>query len=198
MRHRSCSATREHLMQLLADFLPLLFFFAAYLYADLYFAVGVLMVVMPIGLVLKTWLTRKLDKMYLGSTIFLLVLGGATLLLRNPFFLYWKPTAFYWITSVIFLASTWIGDKTIVERLFSQVADLDRGHWVRLNLMWVAFFIFAGALNLYVAYTFSEALWVRFKVFGLLMLTVIFVIIQAVWMTVVAKKRETTAEKPKA
>ena len=28
-------------MQLLADFLPLLFFFGAYLYDDLYFAVGV-------------------------------------------------------------------------------------------------------------------------------------------------------------
>ena len=46
-------------MQLLADFLPLLFFFAAYLYDDLYFAVGVLMVAMPVGLVLKTYLTQE-------------------------------------------------------------------------------------------------------------------------------------------
>ncbi len=66
-------------MQLLADFLPLVFFFAAYLYDDIYFAVGVLMVAMPVGLALKTYWTKKLDKIYLGSTIFLLVLGGATL-----------------------------------------------------------------------------------------------------------------------
>jgi intracellular septation protein len=99
-------------MQLLADFLPLLFFFAAYVYDDLYFAVGVLMVVMPIGLALKTYLTGKLDNIYLGSTIFLLVLGGATLIYRNPLFLYWKPTAFYWVVSIVFLASQWIGTKT--------------------------------------------------------------------------------------
>ena len=110
-------------MQLLADFLPLLFFFGAYLYDDLYFAVGVLMVVMPIGLALKTYLTGKLDKIYLGSTIFLLVLGGATLFYRNPLFLYWKPTAFYWVVSIVFLASQWIGKMTIVERLFGQAAN---------------------------------------------------------------------------
>ncbi len=185
-------------MQLLADFLPLLFFFAAYLYDDLYFAVGVLMVAMPIGLVLKTYWTKKLDKIYLGSTIFLLILGSATLFFRNPLFLYWKPTAFYWVVSIVFLASQWIGDKTIVERLFAQAADLSREQWVKLNLMWVAFFIFAGGLNIYVAYSFSQQVWVNFKVFGLLALTLIFVIIQAVWMTAASHKDDSAAKNPEA
>jgi intracellular septation protein len=183
-------------MQLLADFLPLLFFFAAYMYDDLYFAVGVLMVVMPVGLALKTYLTKKLDKIYLGSTIFLLVLGSATLFFRNPLFLYWKPTAFYWAVSIVFLASQWIGKKTIVERLFAQAAELSREQWVRLNLMWVEFFVFAGGLNIYVAYSFSEPVWVKFKVFGLLVLTFVFVIIQAIWMTAVSNKNNAAAEKP--
>jgi intracellular septation protein len=192
------AATRELPMQLLADFLPLLFFFAAYIYDDLYFAVGVLMIAMPIGLVLKTYLTKKLDKIYLGSTIFLLVLGSATLFFRNPLFLYWKPTAFYWVASIVFLASQWIGEKPIVERLFAQAAVLGREQWIKLNLMWVVFFVFAGALNIYVAYTFSEPVWVKFKVFGLLALTLVFVIIQAVWMTTVSSKNESAAEEPKA
>ncbi|MFQ6005685.1 MAG: inner membrane-spanning protein YciB [Woeseia sp.] len=186
-------------MQLLADFLPLplplLFFFAAYVYDDLYFAVGVLMIAMPVGLALKIFLTRKLDKMYLGSTIFLLVLGSATLLYRNPLFLFWKPTAFYWVVSIVFLASQWIGRRTIVERLFGKAAELSRQQWTKLNLMWVAFFVFAGGLNIYVAYTFSEPVWVKFKVFGLLGLTLIFVIIQAVWMTIASNKDPTETEK---
>lgn len=185
-------------MQLLADFLPLFFFFAAYLYDDLYFAVGVLMVAMPVGLVLKTYLTKKLDKIYLGSTIFLLILGSATLFFRNPLFLYWKPTAFYWVVSIVFLASQWIGDKTIVERLFAQAAELKRLQWVKLNLMWVVFFIFAGCLNIYVAYSFSEATWVKFKVFGLLALTLVFVVIQAIWMTKVSTKAASAADDPEA
>ncbi len=182
-------------MQLLADFLPLLFFFAAYLYDDIYFAVGTLMVVMPIGLVLKTYWTKKLDKIYLGSTIFLLVLGSATLFFRNPLFLYWKPTVFYWLISIVFLASQWIGEKTIVERLFAQAAQLSREQWVKLSLMWVAFFVFAGCLNIYVAYSYSEPVWVKFKVFGLLALTFLFVIIQAVWMTAASNKNASAAEK---
>ncbi len=181
-------------MQLLADFLPLLFFFAAYVYDDLYFAVGVLMVAMPIGLALKTYLTGKLDKLYLGSTIFLLVFGGATLFFRNPLFLYWKPTVFYWVVSIVFLASPWIGRKTIVQRLFEQAAQLGRDQWVKLNQMWVAFFIFAGCLNIYVAYSFSEPMWVRFKVFGLLGLTMVFVIIQAIWMTAASNKNASETE----
>ena len=182
-------------MQLLADFLPLLFFFAAYLYDDLYFAVGVLMVVMPIGLALKTYLTGKLDKIYLGSTIFLLVLGGATLFYRNPLFLYWKPTVFYWVVSIVFLASQWIGTMPIVKRLFGQAAELSREQWVKLNLMWVAFFIFGGGLNIYVAYSFSQPVLVKFKVFGLLVLTFGVVIIQAIWMTKASNRHESQAEK---
>ncbi len=185
-------------MQLLTDFLPLLFFFAAYLYEDLYFAVGVLMVAMPIGLVLKTYLTKKLDKIYLGSTLFLLVFGSATLFFRNPLFLYWKPTVFYGVVSIAFLASQWIGDKTLVERLFAQAAELRREQWVKLNLMWVVFFIFAGCLNIYVALSFSEATWVKFKVFGLLALTLVFVVIQAIWMTSASHKNASAMEHPEA
>ena len=185
-------------MQLLADFLPLLFFFAAYLYDDLYFAVGVLMVAMPVGLVFKTYLTKKLDKIYLGSTIFLLVFGSATLFFRNPLFLYWKPTAFYWVVSVVFLGSQWFGEKTIVERLFAQAAKLSRPQWIKLNFMWVVFFIIAGGLNIYVAYSFSEPVWVKFKVFGLLALTLIFVIVQAIWMASASKKNTASVEEPEA
>ena len=198
IRHLFLTATHELLMQLLVDFLPLLFFFAAYLYDDLYFAVGVLMVAMPVGLVFKTYLTKKLDKIYLGSTIFLLVFGGATLFFRNPLFLYWKPTAFYWVVSVVFLGSQWFGEKTIVERLFAQAAKLSRPQWIKLNFMWVVFFIIAGGLNIYVAYSFSEPVWVKFKVFGLLALTLIFVIVQAIWMASASNKNTASAEEPEA
>ena len=47
----------------------------------------------------------------------------------------------------------------------------------------VGFFIFAGLVNLAVAYSFSTDVWVNFKLFGLLALTMIFTIGVAVWMT---------------
>lgn len=170
-------------MQLIADFLPLLLFLGAYLYDDLYLAVMVLMVAMPIGLALKTVATRKLDKVYLGSTIFLLVMGTATVLFRNPLFLYWKPTVFYWVLAIVFVGSQWIGERTIAERMFSKVGDLPAQKWRILNLTWAVFFAAAGFLNIFVAYSYSEAIWVNFKVFGLTAITFVFAIGQAIWMT---------------
>lgn len=174
-------------MNALFEFLPLILFLGAFLYKDIYAALIVLMIAMPIGLVVKYVRTGKWDKMYLWSTVFLLVAGALTLYFRNPLFLYWKPTAFYWAVAVAFFASFWIGEQTLVQRFFGMIGELNLekipGHqWRRLNLVWVFFFIVAGILNIVVAYNFSEAVWVNFKVFGLMALTFIFMIAQTFWI----------------
>lgn len=177
-------------MQLLLDYIPIVIFFAAYFYKDIFFATGILMVVMPVVLLVQWLLTRKINKIYLYSTVLVLVLGSATLFYRDATFLYWKPTVLNWVIAVVFLGSHWIGGKTIVERMLGNAAELSRTQWNRLNLLWVAFFVVVGGINLYVAYTFSEAFWVKFKLFGMLGLTVIFVVIQSVWLMLAMRKKE--------
>ncbi len=174
-------------MQVLFEFLPLILFLGAYLYKGIYFALAVLMVAMPIGLAIKYLMTKKVDKMYFWSTVFLLMAGAATFYFDNPKFLYWKPTAFYWVVALAFLLSTWIGDKPLVRRAFDMADDLpteqiDAGQWTMLNLIWVLFFAAMGLLNIYVAYNFTEDFWVKFKVFGLLAITVVFMVAQSVWI----------------
>jgi intracellular septation protein len=61
--------------------------------------------------------------------------------------------------------------------------QLQAGDWNRLNFAWVAFFLFAGALNLWVAFRFDEATWVNFKLFGLMGLTLVFALAQGVWIS---------------
>ena len=170
-------------MQLLVDFIPLLLFLGTYLRTDSIFdALLVLMIAMPAAFLIKWRLTRKIDKMLLGSTVLLLVFGSATLLFRNPLFLYWKPTAFYWLAAAVFLGSQYVGDKTIVERIFASVGEMATDHWGRLNVAWVVFFVLSGILNLYVAFNYSEKFWVKFKVFGLMALTFVFMIGQTFWI----------------
>lgn len=172
-------------MQLLLEFLPIVVFFSAYFYkgGDFYFATAALMTVMPLFLLLQ-WLTaRKLNRIYLASTVLVLVLGSATLFFREATFLFWKPTILNWAIAAVFLGSHWIGEKTIVQRMMGGVADLAREQWSKLNLVWVVFFVLVGAINLYVAYSFSEAFWVKFKLFGMLGLTLLFVIAQSIWLT---------------
>ena len=174
-------------MQLLFEFLPLILFLVAYLAKDIYFALGVLMVAMPIGLGVKFWRTRRLDKMYMWSTVFLLIAGAATFYFRDPKFLYWKPTVFYWVLAVAFVGSNWVGDRPLVQRFFEAAGELPTSNmsgtqWGRLNFVWATFFVAMGLLNIYVAYNYPESFWVNFKVFGLLGLTLLFMLAQSFWL----------------
>jgi intracellular septation protein len=115
------------------------------------------------------------------------VAGALTLYFRNPYFLFWKPTVFYWVVAAAFLGSFWIGEQTLVQRFFGLVEGMpfervSPRQWNQLNLVWVLFFIAAGLLNIYVAYNFSEATWVKFKVFGLMALTFVFMLAQTLWI----------------
>ena len=174
-------------MNALFEFLPLLLFLAAYFYKGIYFALAVLMVAMPIGLGIKYFKTRKLDRLYLWSTIFLLLFGAATFYFNNPTFYYWKPTAFYWVVAAAFLVSSFVGEKPLVRRFLDLSKDLpteqlSMRQWHGLNSVWAAFFLLMGAANIYVAYNYPEPVWVKFKVFGLMGLTIAFMLIQTFWL----------------
>lgn len=102
-------------------------------------------------------------------------------------FLYWKPTVFYWVVAGVFLGSFWVGDQPLVRRFFGLVegmplGKITRAQWNRLNIVWVLFFVAAGLLNIFVAYNFSQETWVKFKVFGLMALTFVFMLLQTFWI----------------
>jgi intracellular septation protein len=189
-------------MILLIEFLPLMLFLGAFLYKDIYFALIVLMIAMPIGVAVKFVRTRKLDKMYFWSTILLLIGGSLTLYFHNPLFLYWKPTVFYWVVALAFLGSQFFASTTLAQKFFGLVDGLSLekispAQWNRLNLAWVGFFVAAGALNIYVAYNFEEATWVKFKVFGLTALTFVFMISQTFWIASLIGDDEVAEEEQK-
>jgi len=174
-------------MNLIFEFLPLILFLGAFMYKGIYAAIAVLMIAMPIGLLVKYIRTKSLDKMYFWSTVFLLIAGTLTLYFRNPLFLYWKPTVFYWVVAVAFLGSQFFSEVTMVQRFFGLVDGLSLekitpAQWKKLNVVWVLFFIGAGVLNIYVAYNFEQATWVKFKVFGLMALTFVFMLGQTFWI----------------
>jgi intracellular septation protein len=92
-------------------------------------------------------------------------------------------TAVNWLFAVAFLASRYFGDKLLIERMMGDNVQLERSLWQTLNWAWIGFFTALGAINLYVAYNFSEEFWVNFKLFGMLGLTVVFALAQAVWLS---------------
>jgi intracellular septation protein len=53
--------------------------------------------------------------------------------------------------------------------------------------MWIAFFLLMGAANLVVFNYFDEETWVDFKLFGMLGLTLAFIVAQGFWLTAQAR-----------
>lgn len=123
---------------------------------------------------------KKVDGMLWLILVTVTVFGGATIYFNNPTFIKWKPTVFYWAAAFGFLFSNLVFKKNFTRALIDKFFLAPDAVWNRLNLAWVAFFVFLGALNLYVAFTYTFDQWVNFKVFGATGLTFAFVMGQSV------------------
>jgi len=199
-------------MKLLIDFFPIILFFITYHQAgaitantplgDLFdpsqpeiivatmLATGVAIVASFIQ-VGGYWLkTRSVERMHIFSLGLITVLGGITIAFGDPAFIQWKPTVLNWVFAGAFLLSQFIGKKSLVHRMMGSQIELPAAIWTKLNLSWVAFFVVSGLANIYVAFYYAVELdektrmdtWVNFKLFGLLGMTFIFVIAQALYL----------------
>ncbi len=122
------------------------------------------------------WLKEKrLDKFQWITFVAVVLFCIPTIVFRNIEFLKWKAPIVNWLFASIFLGSRFIGEKPAIEHMMGHAVPAPRVVWQRLNLYWVLYFIVLGAINLAVALLLSEALWIKFKVFGNLALTFGFV-----------------------
>jgi intracellular septation protein len=163
-------------MKFLFDLFPVILFFAAYKFAGIYVATGVAIAATFGQIAWVHFRHGKVDKMLWVSLGLIVVFGGATLLLRDPTFIKWKPTILYWCFATALLGSALLFKKNLIRAMLEAQVALPEPLWVRLNLAWVAFFAAMGGLNLYVAYHYSEADWVNFKLFGGMGLMLAFIV----------------------
>ena len=204
-------------MKQLFDFFPILLFFILYkFYLDLpdemilgvnawvplmeltpgvasdaiYLATLAAIVVTLLQVVGAAIAVKKVEKMPIITLALLLFFGGATLALKDPAFIQWKPTAINWLFALVFLGSHVIGKKPLIQRMMGHAITIEEQRiWVQLNLAWVGFFVVSGIANMIVApeidpfgLQFSEDTWVDFKLFGLMGMTIAFVIAQAFFL----------------
>lgn len=170
-------------MKLLFDFFPILLFFIVYKFFGIYIATAVAMLASLGQVAFYRLKFQRYEKMHVISLALIMVLGGATLFFHNPWFIKWKPTGIYWLSALVFLGSSFIGTKPIIQKMMESNVELSTKIWHRLNYAWILFFIVMGALNLYVAYNYDTDAWVNFKLFGGVGFTLLFVLIQAFYLT---------------
>lgn len=167
-------------MKILFDFLPLLLFFAAFRLWDVYVATGVV-IVATLGQV--AWL--KMRRQPVPTPLWLslgviVVFGGATLLLRDEWFVKLKPTALYWLMAGTLLVGRVFLGRDLLRLLAGAHLEMPAAAWRLMTWMWIGFFAVMGAANLYIARQFPTETWVTFKVFWSTGLLLAFSVVQAV------------------
>ncbi len=125
---------------------------------------------------------RKIAMMHIITFVLVLILGGATIYFHDEVLIKWKVTVVNWLFGLIFIFSTYLMKKPIIQRLMEESIELPQNIWRRLNNIWGLFFLFLGIINLIVVYNFSTNVWVNFKLFGMFGITIIFVILQGIFL----------------
>ena len=167
-------------MKQLLELLPLVLFFGAYqmdgdtltvggwshTFDGIFSATAVLMISTALTWLVSSLLEKRNDKRLMWMTLAVLLFGAATLILRDQRFIQWKPTVFNWVLAAVFLGSQFIGKRSVLERVLGSQLSLPRPIWTRLNVLWIGNFALVGALNLFVAYRFEDAVWVSYKLYS--------------------------------
>jgi intracellular septation protein len=199
-------------MKLLLDFLPIILFFGTFKYAEgqkdwaaqfatdhfgaivsggivsqneapVLLATVVVIVATLAQIVIMKLRRKKIDMMLWISLGLVVVFGGATIWFHNETFIKWKPTVLYWAMGASFWISQALFNKNLLQAMLGEQLQLPAQAWRRLNVSWIAFFAAMGVLNLVVAYNFSTAAWVNFKLFGGMGLMLLFTLAQGVYMS---------------
>jgi intracellular septation protein len=174
-------------MNQLLEFAPLVLFYATYKFKDIYWATASLMISCALLMIIHRVQTGKFKTMHVVATVLALVLGTATLLFRDPRFIQWKFTVLLGLTSLAFLGSMLIGKqplaRSMLEGALEQPVDVSERAWGRINLLWAVWFALLSFANFYVARNFSENTWVNFKLWGITIALMLFMVPQAIWLS---------------
>ncbi|CZF79625.1 putative intracellular septation protein A [Grimontia celer] len=168
-------------MKQLLDFIPLIIFFALYKMYDIYTATGALIVATIIQVAVTWVLYKKVEKMQIVTAVLVAVFGGMTLFFQDDNFIKWKVTIVYALFAIGLTISQVLG-KPLIKGMLGKEITLPDSVWRNINSAWVVFFAALAVLNVYVAYQMPLDVWVNFKVFGLLTLTLAFTMVSGVYI----------------
>jgi len=157
---------------------PLALFFIAYGQLGIFAATGVLMAAVVVTLAVSYAMLRRFPIMPLVTAGIVVIFGSLTLILHDETLIKIKPTALY----LLFGGALFVGlaiKRPLLKILFDGALRVTEEGWRRLTWRWAFFFLALAALNELVWRTQSTDLWVNFKTFGFLPLTLVFALAQA-------------------
>jgi intracellular septation protein len=178
-------------MKILIDFFPILLFFGAYKFFDIYVATGVLMAATVLQMAAIYAIDRKLTAMHKVTLALVLVFGALTLALHDDRFIKWKPTVLYAAMAIALAVALWGLRKNVLKVMLGSQLALPDAVWTRLNVAWIVYCAFMSAINGYVAAFYSTEVWVNFKLWGYAF-PLVFIIGQGLYISRYVKSDDAT------
>jgi intracellular septation protein len=165
------------LMRLGLDLGPLLIFFLAFQWGGIFVATGVFMLAILVALGIGYGIERRFSPMPVFTAILVLIFGGLTLYLKDATFIKMKVTVLYAFFGLTLLGGLAFG-RLFVKYVFSAAFELREEGWRKLTWRWGFFFLALAVLNEIVWRSLPTADWVKFKVFGIIPLIMLFALAQ--------------------
>jgi intracellular septation protein len=176
-KHQGGSSGSKPLLKLVIEYGPLFAFVTTYYIAGFFWATGVIMVASVVALTASRLLFGRLLPVPLVTAVLVLIFGALTLYLDDPRFFKVKPTVINLLFAGALLFGLWT-ERPLLKMFLGDAFKLTDAGWRILTTRWALFFVCLAALNEVVWRNFSEAVWVNFKFFGILLLTFAFAMAQ--------------------
>ncbi|EKE84317.1 septation protein IspZ [Idiomarina xiamenensis] len=169
-------------MALLLEYLPIVLFFVVYKTADIYMATATLMVATVLQLGAMKLLKHTITTRHWIVLAVVMAFGALTLVLHDDWFIKLKVSIIYLAIAMALAGALLLGKANPLKALLGQDIQLPDFAWKRLCYAWIVFTLALAAVNLYIAYYWTQAAWVNFKVFGILGITLVFTVATGFYM----------------
>ena len=176
------------------DYGPLVTFFVTYYLEDLFFATAAIMVATVVVIFLSFLLTHKVPTMPLVTAVAIGIFGGLTLFLKDETFIKMKPTIVEIIIAGILFGGLFF-KKLFLKNLMGSALPMTDEGWRKLTSRFAWFSLGLAILNELVWRTQTTDIWVNFKVWGLMILTFLFIFSQMPLIQRHSLKDQSTNEK---
>jgi len=172
------------LVRMATEFGPLVVFFATQrLTRDidphgldgLWYATIAFMAAITVSVIAGRVIEQRWPVVPLITAVFVLLLGGLTLVLKDQTFIKIKPT----LVNALFAAILGFGlmrRRIFLKVIFGEALTLSNERWIRLTKRFVLWFISLAILNEIARQVLSTDSWTTFKTIGLPVLTVLFML----------------------
>ena len=189
------------------EFFPLVIFFVvfqlsgktltlgeyAYTFDSIYSATIALIAATLIQVLVVKIVWGSVEKRLIGVAAAVTIFGGATVALKDPVFIFWKPTVFNWALAGVYVVWHFARKRCFFQELLPDEIQMPQHAWSKVTLVSTLHFFMVGAVNLYVAYNYSMDTWVSFKLWSAFLFTLLWAVMVGVIMGPYLKESDDTS-----